>query len=74
MANVNNCPTPGPEMAFNSHRWDIEGKVATCRYCGLVEMPEKDKEVMAPVRTWESYTAGHTFLEDINPDGSLPSD
>ena len=68
------CPTPTPELeAFGDHHWKIEGNGADCLNCG--EHMEREREVrMTPPSTdWKTATAGYTFAEDLNDDGSLPS-
>ena len=70
---MNACPTPSPEMAFGSHKFKVNKDTATCANCGLVQTLVKEPPLHIP-RDWKSATAGYTFAEDLNADGSLPTD
>ena len=54
------------------HRWATtdDPDVFTCRYCGETEVDTSSGHI-APARTWASVSAGYTFAENLNSDGSL---
>ena len=45
-----------------------------CRYCPEAIHNENAAPRMDAVRTWEAFSAGHIFAEDINSDGTLKTE
>ena len=68
------CPTPSPEMAFGSHKWVVGDDGGTCANCGQFKARDNSPRMARIDRSWATATAGYTFAEDLNSDGTLPSD